>query len=83
MEKEEKKKIDGRRFNGGRREGVGRKRQGRTVGISARVTPEVAQRLDDLTCETGKTITGVLSELIMQANFNLLIYVRKLIFDRN
>ena len=70
MEKEEKKKIDGRRFNGGRREGVGRKRQGRTVGISVRVTPEGAQRLDDLTCETGKSKTDILSELILQANIN-------------
>ena len=69
-EKEVTKKIDGRRFNGGRREGVGRKRQGRTVGISARVTPEVAQRLDDLTCETGKSKTDILSELILQANIN-------------
>ena len=67
---EKTKKIDGRRFNGGRREGVGRKRQGRTVGISARVTPEVAQRLDDLTCETGKSKTDILSELILQANIN-------------
>lgn len=70
MEKEETKKIDGRRFNGGRREGVGRKQRGRTVGISARVTPEVAQRLEDLTCETGKSKTDILSELILQANIN-------------
>lgn len=63
---EDTKKLDGRRFNGGRREGAGKPKKGRTVGIAARVTPEVAGALEELTVITGKSKTDILSRLITE-----------------